>query len=90
MIQNQNTGSKQGKFISASLFQIQYHVDLGGGWRSVIIDSQTKYEFVEQKHGGLSDDSSCWIGGSTDTEDEKFVPFFRYIASSTGKTKNEH
>ena len=67
-----------------------YSVDLGDGWRLAVISSQTKYELIEQKHGALSDDSSCWVGGSTDTEDEKFVPFFRYVSNSTGKTKNEH
>ena len=60
----------------------------GDGWRAVIINSQSEYDFIQEKEKELSDHHPFWIGGSTDVDEDSFLTLRQYINASTGKTKN--
>ena len=59
------------------------------GWRTVIINSEAEYEFIQEKEKELSDHHPFWVGGSTDMEEDNLLQFCQYIPDSAGRTSFE-
>ena len=58
----------------------------GMGWQAVIINSQSEYEFIQEREKELSDHHPFWIGGLTDADEGTLLrALCQYLTDSTGK-----
>ena len=61
-----------------------YLQDIGPGWCPVVLSDQREADFMKQALRSFSDKSSCWIGGSTDTDPGSLIDFDSYLSGSRG------
>ena len=57
---------------------------LGDGWAPAILNDQAELDFIRQGQSTFSDDRSCWLGGSTDTQPWDHINLNQYRIDDLG------
>ena len=64
-----------------------YLQDIGPEWYPVVLSDQREADFIKQALRSFRDNSSCWIGGSTDTDPGSLIDLDSYLMDDCG---NDH
>ena len=72
------------QFLSFSFAEYAF----GKGWYPAIINSDNELNFLEYAQRGFLNDTSYWIGGSTDSNPFNIIRRSAYRTDSAGHLKN--
>ena len=61
-----------------------YLQDIGPGWCPVVLSDQREADFIKQALRSFRDNSSCWIGGSSDTDPGSLIDLDSYLMDECG------
>ena len=69
------------------IYDFIYLLDLGPGWATALIDTQTELEFIVENLFARNHRGDVFIDGGTNARAGEYIDYSQYLTFFTGKTK---